>query len=212
MARLDCVIFDVGNVLIRWDPRNLYRKLLRDDAAIVSFLDETGLLSMNLACDAGKPFREGVAELSARFPHYATEIAAFDQRWPELLDGSIPGSVAVLEDLSRAQVPVYAITNFAREKFDLALALFPFLGLFDDIVVSGDVGLLKPDPAIYRLLIERRGITPARALFIDDSLRNVSGARAVGLNAHHFREPGALAAELAGWGLEVGPPADRRGS
>jgi 2-haloacid dehalogenase len=200
-GRLDCVIFDVGNVLIRWDPRNLYRKLLPDEAAIAAFLDETGLLAMNLAFDAGKPFREGIAELSGRFPHYRQELQAFDERWLELLDGAIEGSVALMGSIRRSGMPLYAITNFAREKFDLAVAEFPFLGAFDDIVVSGDVGLIKPDPAIFRLLIERRRIAPERALFIDDSLKNVLAARELGLIAHHFRSPEALAAELSGWGI-----------
>jgi 2-haloacid dehalogenase len=185
MAGIDTVIFDVGNVLIRWDIHNLYRKLFEDNAAVAAFLDETGLVAENLEFDRGKPFAVGLGELAARFPHRAVALNAFDPRWADCLDGAIEENVAVLDDLQRAGVATYAITNFSAEKFPIAARLFPFLTTFDETIVSGAVRLIKPDPAIYRLLLERRNIDPSRAVFIDDSAANIATAKSLGLHGIH---------------------------
>jgi 2-haloacid dehalogenase len=185
MVAVDTVIFDVGNVLIRWDMHNLYRQLFENDAAIASFLDETGLVAENLEFDRGKRFAVGLGELAARFPHHAAALNAFDPRWTDCLDGAIEENVAVLEDLQRAGVPTHAITNFSTEKFPVACRMFPFLTTFDETIVSGAVQLIKPDPAIYRLLLERRNIDPVRAVFIDDSAANIATARSLGLHGIH---------------------------
>lgn len=188
MATIDTVIFDIGNVLIRWDMRNLYRKLFSDDAAVADFIEETGLTAENLEFDRGKPFATGLSELVARFPHHQVALSAFDARWAECLDGAIEANVKVLRDLQAAGVPVHAITNFSAEKFPIACEIFPFLRSFDDIVVSGAVGLIKPDPAIYRVLFERQAINPRRAVFIDDSAANIATAGRLGLHTVHFRD------------------------
>jgi 2-haloacid dehalogenase len=196
------VIFDIGNVLIRWDVHLLYRQLLPDDAAIDAFLDEIGFHAWNREFDRGADWDAGVAALSARHLHHAPLIAAFHERWQETVPGAIDGSVAILEALAAAGVPLFAITNFAAPKWEETVARFPFLGTaFRDVVVSGREGLLKPDPAIYRLCLARNGLDPARALFIDDSPANVAGAAAVGLEAIRFTGPEDLRAELARRGL-----------
>jgi len=198
---IDSVIFDIGNVLIRWYPERLYRKLFADDAAMQVFYAETGLLTRNIEFDRGEPFATGLADLAARHPHYADALWAFDKRWPETLDGYIPGTVAILERLRAARVPNFAITNFSREKFDEALEMFPFLRRFDDIVVSGDVKLVKPDPAIFHILLKRQSLEPARTLFIDDNAENIKTAKALGLVTHHYAEPDVLRRELVARGL-----------
>lgn len=186
MAIVDTVIFDIGNVLIRWDMHNLYRRIFSDDAAIKVFLAETSLEAENLRFDAGKSFATGTAELARKFPQHSDALMAFDSRWTDCLDGAIEANVAVLADLKQAGTTVHAITNFSHEKFSIACRMFPFLATFDDTIVSGVVKLIKPDPAIYRLLLDRRNIDPARAVFIDDSAANVATAHSLGLHVIHF--------------------------
>ena len=202
---IDAVIFDIGKVLIRWEPERLYRTMFRSEAEIAAFLDETGLLARNIEFDRGEPFSSGLADLARRFPHHAEALFAFDKRWIETIGGEIPESVGILAALRKARVPNFAITNFAREKFDVVLPVHPMLGKFDDIVVSADVRVIKPDPAIFRLLIERQKLDPARTLFIDDSAKNVAAARDLGLATHMFVEAnvGALTRDCAAYGLPV---------
>ena len=195
------VIFDVGNVLIRWDARLLFRQLLPDEATIEAFLAEVGFDAWNRDLDGGADWDEGVATLSARHPQHAECIAAFHHRWQETVPGAIDGSVAILEALAGAGVPLYAITNFSVPKWEETRARFGFLGRFRDVVVSGRERLVKPDPAIFRLCLDRNGLDAAACLFVDDSPANVAGARAVGLDSHRFADPGALAADLERRGL-----------
>ena len=186
--KVDTVVFDVGNVLIRWDVHNLYRKMFPNDAAIKRFLDETGLIVRNLEFDRGEHFADGLADLTRQFPHYAKPLAAFDARWGECLDGAINGNVTLLREFRAAGVPVYAITNFNQHKFRFAQTLFSFLSEFDETVVSGDEGVIKPDPAIYRLLLARRQLDPAQCVVIDDSAANIATAQALGFYTVHFAE------------------------
>jgi len=196
-------VFDVGNVLVRWDPHCLYRKLIHDEAERNDFLTRICSGEWNLEMDRGKPFAQGVAELSNLFPEKAHLIRAFHERWVETLDGAVEGSVAILEELQAAGIPCYAITNFNHETFDIAARHFPFLGGFDGVVVSGRERVVKPDRRIYELLCSRFGLAPADCLFIDDSAANVEGARAAGMRAHHFSEPETLRAELKAAGLPL---------
>ena len=184
---MKAVVFDVGNVLIHWDVKALYRKLLPDDAAIDNFLRETDLLSQNVEFDRGLPFAEGIERLVTQFPHHAELLRAFESRWSETVVGPIEGSVTILDELQSAGVPLYAITNFSAETWPIAVQRFPFLGShFIDVVVSGSVRTVKPDPAIYNLLFSRNGLVAEECLFIDDSLPNISGAQATGMQAIHF--------------------------
>jgi 2-haloacid dehalogenase len=203
MPAPSAVIFDIGNVLLEWDARALYRRLLPDEPAIDAFFAETGFHDWNLAFDGGMDWDEGVAAHSARFPHRAALLAAFHERWHETVIGPIAGSVAILDALDAAGVPIYAITNFSGAKWEESRARFPFLARFRDVVVSGHERMLKPDPAIYRLCLDRNGLKAAGCVFIDDNAANVEGARAVGIDGIHFTAPEALAADLTRRGLPV---------
>lgn len=195
------VVFDIGNVLVHWEPRALYRKLFASEAEVEWFLTNVCNHDWNLEQDKGRSFAEAVKEASARFPEHAEAIAAYDLRWHETVLGAIDGTVGILEDLERRGTPLYAITNFNQDKFRETVLRFPFLRTFRDIVVSGDERVIKPDAAIYRLLLDRNGLAAGDCVFIDDSEKNVKGAEAVGMKAIHFTSPEALRAELTAMGL-----------
>jgi 2-haloacid dehalogenase len=189
-------VFDIGGVLIDWDPRYLYRKIFDDPERMEWFLREVCTPAWNLEQDRGRPFADAIAERIALYPDHADAIRAFDERWAETVSEAIQGTVEILEALRRAKIPNYAITNFSAEKFEVACEAFPFLGKFDGIVVSGAEKLIKPDPKIYRLLLERYGLKAGDCLFIDDVPKNVEGARAVGMQAVQFTSPAQLADDL----------------
>jgi 2-haloacid dehalogenase len=197
------VVFDVGNVLLRWDPRNLYRTIFDDEAEMERFLSDVCTPHWNIEQDRGRSWEEAVAVLTKDFPAYESPIRAFHDRWEETVSGPINENVALLARLRGAGVPNYCITNFSAPKFRLSQTRYPFLAGFDGIIVSGDEELLKPEPEIYNLLLERYGLTAGDCIFIDDSKANVEGARAVGMYAIHFVEPMDLAAELRTFGISA---------
>ncbi|MDK9695127.1 MAG: HAD family phosphatase [Siculibacillus sp.] len=203
MSGIRNVVFDLGNVLLRYDPRLLYDTFFPDPAERDRFLEEIVADDWNREMDRGHPFVLGIAERVALHPEWETEIRAWDERWHEMVPGLIEGTVAIHERLRARGVPLYAITNFSAEKYAEAVVRFPVLADFIDTVVSAHEKLLKPDPAIYRVLIERNRLDPATCLFIDDSPANVAGARAVGMAAVHFVTPDRLARDLAAHGLAV---------
>lgn len=203
MPQPTTIVFDVGNVLIGWDPRSLYRKIFDDHDRMEWFLSEVCHHDWNLEQDRGRLFADAVAERTALFPHLAEEIRAYDERWPETVTGEIEGSVRILQAVRAAGIPNYAITNFSAEKFAVAQDMFPFLRGFDGVVVSADEKLVKPDPAIYRVLLDRYGLEAEACVFIDDSPVNVEAARGVGMAAHHFTSPERLAEDLARLGFDL---------
>lgn len=203
MTSPSIVVFDIGNVLLNWDPRHLYRKVFDDHARMEWFLSEVCTNAWNIEQDRGRRFADAVAGLVEVHPHLETEIRAYDERWLETVAGPIEESVAILRELQAAGVPTYAITNFSAEKFVDAVRAWPFLGSFIDTIVSGEHRVLKPDPAIYRLLLDGNGLAAEACVFIDDSPKNVEGARAVGMHALHFTAPGQLRADLRGMGFPV---------
>ena len=198
---ISAVLFDIGNVLIRWDRRNLYRSLIDDDAELDWFLDNVVTLEWNAELDGGWPFADAVADLQARHPGHAALIAAFRDRWTETLGGAIDESVELLIALQANGVATYALTNFSAETFPLAQAHFPFLNTFAGIVVSGEVALIKPDPAIFLHTLERFGLAAPTTLFVDDSSVNIESARALGFADEHFTSAGAFGATLRALGL-----------
>jgi 2-haloacid dehalogenase len=199
---VDAVVFDLGGVLIDWDPRHLYRKLFPDDeAAMERFLATICTPAWNLEQDRGRSLQEATALLQTAHPEQAELIAAYYGRWPEMLAGAIPGSVALLEHLVAARVPVYALTNWSAETFPHAWPRFPFLSLFRGIVVSGEEGLVKPDARLFALVSERFGLDPRRTLFVDDAPHNVAGAERTGFHAALFTTAEALHRELQAVGL-----------
>jgi 2-haloacid dehalogenase len=195
------VVFDLGMVLIEWDPRHLYRKVFTDPARMEWFLANVCTPAWNLAQDGGRSFDDGVAEATAQHPEYAAEIAMFRDRWMEMVPGAIDGSVAILEELHAKGAALYAITNWNSDTFHATRGRFAFLNRFRDIVVSGDEKLIKPDPEIFHLLAKRASIDLNHSIFIDDSLKNVKGAEAVGMTGHHFTSPESLRAELLRLGV-----------
>jgi HAD superfamily hydrolase (TIGR01509 family) len=195
------IVFDIGNVLLHWDPRHLYRRIFADPAEMEWFLAHVCNAEWNLKQDMGRSFAEAVAEASSRHPRLAKEIAAFDRRWHETLPSAIEGSVDILEALAAGGAPLYAITNFNAEKFRETRVRFPFLSRFRDIVVSGEEGVVKPDAEIFRRLTVRNTLDPRTCLFIDDNAVNVAAARASGMEGHHFRTPEALREDLIRRGL-----------
>ena len=197
------VVFDIGNVLIRWDMRLLYSKIFDDTQAMERFFEETSLTAWNLEQDRGRSWSDAEVELIGQFPHYEEPIRAFRARWHETVPGAIDGTMDLKEKLKAQGVPLYAITNFAADTFAESQERFPPLKDFIDIVISADEKLVKPDPAIYQVLLERNGLVAEDCLFIDDSLPNVEGARSVGMMAHHFSEPELLAQDLRTMGFEV---------
>ena len=194
------VVFDLGGVLIEWDPRRLYRRLLPEDQ-VEPFLDEIGFAAWNHAQDAGRSWATAVDELTARYPQHRELIAAYPARFPETLGGPVPGSVEVLRDLHAAGVRLLALTNWSAETYPHAEATFEFLTLFEDIVVSGAEGIAKPDPAVFALLVDRYRLDPAATVFVDDSPANVAAAAAAGFRALRFTAADTLRADLSRLGL-----------
>jgi 2-haloacid dehalogenase len=208
------VIFDIGAVLIDWNPKYLYAKLLPDEAAIDAYLDEIGFHDWNRALDAGGLWGPGIEDLVTRFPQHKALIEASHLRWHEMLPGAIDDTVVILERLAAQGTPLYAITNYSSEKWLETLPRFPFFRHFRDIVVSGDERMLKPDAAIYQLCLSRNGLDAADCIFIDDQPKNVAAAAALGIDAILFETPQKLAADLIERGLLSGLPdeAQRRSS
>lgn len=200
---IDTVIFDLGNVLIPFNPRWLFRKMLPNDVAIDQFFAETGFDAWNAEMDAGRPFADGIAAHSARYPHHRPLFEAFFERWHETVGEPISESVEVFRTLKHEGIRTYALTNFSAETFPLALARFPFLHDFDGTIVSGHEGLVKPDAAIYELLMTRYAVAPERAVFIDDKQENVEAARALGMAGIHFTDAALLRQQLREMGLPI---------
>ncbi|MEW9570688.1 HAD family hydrolase [Rhodanobacter sp. Si-c] len=193
---VDTVIFDLGNVLIAWDPRLLYRQLFDHEDEMEWFLRAVCNGAWNERQDAGRPWTEAVAVLQARFPDYAPLIDAYRLRWVETLGGAIDGSVALLAELKARGVRLLALTNWSQETFPVARQRYAFLDWFEGIVVSGEERLVKPNPRIYQRLLERYRVDPRSALYIDDAPRNVAAAEALGMRGWWFRDPAGLRAHL----------------
>ncbi len=196
------VVFDVGNVLYGWDPDSFLVRQVADDAARLKFIEDTDLYGWHQTLDGGRPYAEAAAELSGKFPEYAHLIAAWSDRFGETISGPVPGVHAIVEALDARGVPLFAITNFSADFWPRFHARErAFFDRFRDIVVSGEVRLLKPDPAIYYLALDRFGLRPDQALLIDDRQINVDGAEAVGMRAHLFTGAEGLRARLEAEGL-----------
>jgi 2-haloacid dehalogenase len=196
-APVEAVVFDLGGVLIDWDPRYLYRKLLADEGEVEEFLATVCTPEWNAEQDRGRPFAEGVAELVERHPAHAAAIAAYAERWAEMLGGELSGTVEVLAELRAAGMPVYALTNWSAETFGVARERFAFLDWFRGVLVSGEERLIKPDPRFFRLLVERFGLDPRATFYVDDSAANVAAARRLGFDAVRFTGPERLRRDLA---------------
>lgn len=191
-----CVIFDVGRVLFDWNLRYLFAKLIADDDELEWFVTHVVTPEWHFQHDAGRPLAEMLPELKAAFPQHEALIDAYALRFNETIPAPMPGSLELVERLDSAGVPLYAITNFGHEFWEGFRPTQPIFDRFRDIIVSGTEKMMKPDPAIYALAIERFDIDPAGALFIDDVAANVVGAESVGISGHQFVDAATLEREL----------------
>jgi 2-haloacid dehalogenase len=202
MSAHDTVLFDIGKVLLDWDPRYYYARFFAGDpAGLERFATEVVGPEFYLAIDAGRASADVIAERQRRFPQHADLIARWMEGWQDMLRGPIAGTVDILRELKARGTRLYALTNFSTETWPQAAAQFDFLGWFSDVVVSGEVGLVKPDPRIYELTIRRCRLDPGRTVFTDDTQINIDAARACGLDAVLFTAPAALRADLVARGL-----------
>jgi 2-haloacid dehalogenase len=195
------IVFDLGGVLIDWDPRHLYRKLFDQEAAMERFLDQVCHGAWNLEQDRGRSFADAIEEAVLRHPDQRALIEAYHLRWEEMLAGAIEDTVAILEELRGAGCELHALTNWSAETFPVARARFAFLDHFATILVSGEERLIKPDPRIFALLLERIGHPAQACVFIDDNAHNIAAAAALGLDAIRFEDPPQLRLELVRRGL-----------
>jgi 2-haloacid dehalogenase len=201
-APVTAVVFDLGGVLIDWDPRHLYRRMLGSDEAVEEFLDEIGFAAWNHGQDAGaESWEHAVERLAQRFPHRRDLIAAYPARFAETLAGPIEGSVAVLRELHDRGVPLLALTNWSAETFPVARERFDFLDVFGGIVVSGHERVAKPDPGLFSLLVERYDLDAPSTVFVDDREVNVAAAAAAGLRGLLFTGADRLRRDFSRLGL-----------
>ena len=195
------IIFDLGGVVLEWNPRRLYRQYFDNPEDMEAFLAEIDFTAWNALQDKGRPFAEGVAVLSAQYPHRARLIRAYHEHWEQSVGGPIAGTVGIAHRLKQAGYPLFALTNWSAETFPIAQKKYECLKLFDAIVVSGEVGLIKPDPAIFELTIRKTGVHASQCLFVDDHALNIAAAQRLGMRAILFRSPEALDAELREMGI-----------
>lgn len=200
---INAFIFDFGGVLLDWDPSRLYRKRFPDLTLneINHFFRQVDFTDWNLQQDKGRSFDEGVEELSRRFPWYADLIRAYHQYWPDTITGPIHGTVEILKQIKQSGFALYGLTNFSMEKYKIIQHQFDFITMFEDVIVSGDVKLIKPDPAIYELTLARIRQRPEDCVYIDDSFPNVIAAQKLGMHAIQFQSPEKLLDDLRGLGL-----------
>jgi 2-haloacid dehalogenase len=194
------VVFDLGGVLFDWNPRHLFRKLIADESAMENFLTEVVSREWHERQDAGYSCAAATRERQALFPQHAELIAAFYSRFDEMIAGAIDGTVDILTALRQRKIPLFALTNWPADTFHVSRN-HAFMSHFEGVVVSGYEGVMKPDPRIFRILLDRYGIEPQSTLFIDDVARNVAAAEAQGLVGHVFTSPAALRQDLSARGL-----------
>ena len=199
---IKAIVFDFGGVLLDWNPHNLYRAYFPDQPqALEDFLNEVDFYAWNAEQDRGRSFADGVAELSAKFPHRAELIKAFAANWEESVIGEIAGTVAILYKLRAIGYPLYGLSNWSSETFPLVRNKYAFFDEFDEIVFSGEVNLIKPEPEIYHLLLSKIAYQASECLFIDDSQANIDTAKALGFQAVLFESPEGLERMLGECGV-----------
>ena len=195
---IQAVVFDFGGVLLDWNPRYLYRPFFPENPqAMEDFFLEVGFHEWNLSLDKGRPFAEAVPELSAQFPHHSELIRAFDERWHHCIGGRIEGTIDILRTLKEAGThSLYGLSNWSAETFYRIRPDYEFFDWFDFIVLSGEVKLIKPDPAIFQYLLDQTGQPAEACVFIDDMAYNVEAAQQLGIRGIQFTSPEQLAADL----------------
>ena len=198
---MKAIDFDLGGVLIDWNPRHLYSRIFADEQEMEHFLAEVCPMSWNVEMDGGKPFAQGCAERVALFARYEREINAYFTCWPEMLGGALEGTVQLLQELKQKGYPVYALTNWSAETFPFAQQKFPFLKEFDGIVMSGEEKCVKPDARLYKILLTRYQLASKDCFFTDDNPANIETARGLGFDACLFTGAENLRAALTQRGV-----------
>jgi len=196
MTKITAIIFDLGNVLINWEPHNLYKRFFPNSSEIDRFLEEIQFAEWNAHQDAGRPFQEGVRELSSRFPHYADLIQAYDTYWPESLPSTNPETIKIARDLKQAGWPLFLLSNFSAEKFKIVREQHDFFEIFDKLIISGEHRIIKPNPAIFHLTLDKIDRKAEECLFIDDTSKNIQTAESLGFQVIHYQSPTQLRREL----------------
>jgi 2-haloacid dehalogenase len=185
---IKAIIFDFGNVLLEWNPRYVYQRYFPNDPeGMEDFLEEVDFMNWNAQQDKGRTFAEGVALLSEKFPHHAELIQAYHDNWKDSIGTSYTGTVKLLKEMKQAGYPVYGLSNWSAETFPYARQKYDFFELLDDMVISGQVGHIKPDPEIFHILLEKIGRPAQECLFIDDSPTNIDQAKKMGFQTIHFQ-------------------------
>jgi 2-haloacid dehalogenase len=196
-SEIKAIIFDFGNVLLEWDPRYVYQRFFPGDPeGMERFLEEVKFMEWNLLQDKGRPFAEGVAILSREFPQYSHLIRAYHENWIDSLGGSLTGTVEIMKELKQAGYPLYGLSNWSAETFPRARQGHDFFDLLDDMIISGEVGHVKPHPEIFQITLDRIGRPAPECLFIDDSLANIDQAQKMGFATIHFQSPEQLRLRL----------------
>ena len=197
MDSIKNIVFDFGGVLIDWNPRYLYREYFNDDRKMEDFLSGICTNEWNSEQDRGRPFDEGVKLLEERFPQYTEAIRMYRDRWGDMLGGESPGTAALLMRLKGLGYSIYGLTNWSAETFPTAYSRYAVLHEFDGIVVSGQEKLIKPDPRIFEILLERYGLNACECIFIDDSRANIEAAGKLGFNTVLFDNIGSVTRQVA---------------
>lgn len=196
------MVFDLGGVLIDWNPRYLYRKMFNgDDKEMEYFLSIVCSLEWNETMDAGKPFAQAVKERSELYPQYERYIRAYDERWVEMVKGEIADTVSILAKVKERGYPLFALSNWAVETYTLVKERFHFLDWFDEVIISGEIKMAKPDRAIFDYFLSRVGRRADECLFIDDNARNIETAQALGFKTVHYSSPQHLRDQLVSYNL-----------
>jgi len=194
---IKAILFDFGNVLLEWNPRYVYRRYFpNDEAAMEQFLNEVSFMDWNAQQDKGRSFTEGVAVLSKQFPQYSDLIQAYHTNWKESIGDSLTGTVELMKRLKKAGYRVYGLSNWSAETFPLVREKYDYFGLLDDIILSGEVGAIKPEPEFFEIALRRIGYPAQECLFIDDAPANIEQARKMGFVTVLFESPEQLEREL----------------
>jgi 2-haloacid dehalogenase len=201
--RVDAVVFDIGGVVVDWNPRHLYRQVFDDHDDVEQFLATVCTLDWHAQHDAGVPMAETIPDLVAEHPHLAEQIAVWRTRYVEMVAGYVPGMDELVGEIRAAGVPTYALTNMPAEVLTDLVDAYPVMSEFEGMVVSGEELVTKPDPEIFRRLASRFGLDPRRTVFVDDVPANVDAAWTMGFRAVRFESEPQLRRALAHWGVPV---------
>jgi 2-haloacid dehalogenase/putative hydrolase of the HAD superfamily len=195
------LLWDVGNVIVRWNPRTLFAKIFKEPAELDRFLSHVCTMDWHGETDRGLSFADNIARLTPDHPHYAEQIAAWWDHWPEMFSGAIAETESAMDELAARGVPQFGLTNMSSEAWPGVQAMSDVFRHFQDVIVSAEERVIKPEPRIYEIVLERTGLAPSDLLFVDDNAANIAAAGAMGFHTHLFADPAALRPTLVAHGL-----------